>query len=145
MATVQKANMIGASTSCEIKSFKFFEDYTENQATNDKFLSYLRLIEFKGDLNTLAPYLNPVVANAKSCEPLHRKFRCPPISLENEKIALMKMKLIAEKCLSKYPNSYEEDMKILAEKKDITFNQRNCMIFRSGEKKVQILIPLHRF
>jgi hypothetical protein len=38
-----------------------------------------------------------------------------------------------------YPNSYEEDMKIL-ERTDLTFNQRNSVLFRSGEKKILLFL-----
>lgn len=48
-----------------------------------------------------------------------------------------------------YPTSYEEDMKIL-EDDSLSFNQRNSVLMRSGEKKIlhflmqvtQFLIPL---
>jgi hypothetical protein len=41
--------------------------------------------------------------------------------------------------LKKYPTTYEQDLDILKEddeKKTLTRNQRNCVMFRSGEKKI---------
>ena len=37
--------------------------------------------------------------------------------------------------LSKYPTTYEEDMQIL-QNPDLTFNNRNCVLMRSGEKAI---------
>jgi len=63
-----------------------------------------------------------------------RKLKLPTLSIENEKAMLKKFKEIAEACLKKYPQTYEEDLKLL--KTDLTYNQRNCIIYRSGEKKI---------
>ena len=37
--------------------------------------------------------------------------------------------------LARYPQSLEEDMEIL-KRTDLTFNERNCTLFRSGEKEI---------
>ena len=41
--------------------------------------------------------------------------------------------------LEKYPTTLEEDLKIL-EREDLTFNQRNCVLYRSGEKKILLFL-----
>jgi len=41
--------------------------------------------------------------------------------------------------LFQYPTSYEEDMKIL-EREDLTFNERNSVLMRSGEKKILLFL-----
>ena len=136
----QKGNMIGAYIGRAIKSFKFYENWTITPFSNEKFLAHLRLIEYKGDLNMLSPYLKPVVSSAKSCSFEKRKFRCPPITVDNEKAALMKLKLIAENTLQEYPDTYEKDMEILKAEsiggEKLTFNQKNSIMLRSGEKKI---------
>ena len=132
-----KANMIGTSADSEIKTFRYFENYsTENESKNDKLLSYLRLIECKETLNIFGPYLNPPVKDTKVCTFTKRKLKCPPLTIENEKAMLMKFKAIANESLKKFPDSYETDIKMLKESKSLSFNQRNILIYRSGEKKV---------
>ncbi len=47
----------------------------------------------------------------------------------------MSIKSMSEQALALYPQTLEEDMKIL-EREDLTFNERNCVLFRSGEKEI---------
>ena len=37
--------------------------------------------------------------------------------------------------MNEYPTSKEEDEEIL-KREDLTFNQRNCVLFRHGEKEI---------
>lgn len=37
--------------------------------------------------------------------------------------------------LEKYPNTLEQDYELLKDE-TLTFNQRNCVLFRSGEKEI---------
>ena len=46
---------------------------------------------------------------------------------------------MAEECLSRYPNTYEEDLVIL-ERDNLTFNERNCVLYRSGEKEIMLFM-----
>lgn len=41
--------------------------------------------------------------------------------------------------LARYPTSYEEDMELL-KRPNLTFNERNCVLFRSGEKEILIFL-----
>ena len=41
--------------------------------------------------------------------------------------------------MARYPNSYEEDL-IILERTDLSFNERNCTLFRSGEKEILIFL-----
>lgn len=132
----QKTNMLGFETIDYLKNFIFFEIYADHQHKNNKLMSYVRLIVYKGDLNVLTPYLTPAVVNAQTCPHLRRKFSCPPISVENEKATLAEVMKYAKTALAKYPDSYEGDVKILAENKKLTFNERNAIVLRCGEKKV---------
>jgi hypothetical protein len=80
-------------------------------------------------------YFNPAIENLKTPTSKRRKLVLPAVSIENEIAMLTKLKYIAEKCLNKYPDTYETDMELLKQK-DLSFNKRNAIIFRSGEKKV---------
>jgi len=135
LKVIQKCNMIGAYADVEIKSFKYFEYYDIEEAHNNKFFSYLRFIEYEGDLSLFNNYLTPPIVDPSTCDFVKRKLRCPILSLENERKVLVKMKQIAIECLKGYPDTYEKDMELL-NNKDLTFNQRNCIILRAGEKKI---------
>jgi len=135
-ANKTKSNMLGASPDYYIRSFKFFEKYGDHVETNEKLMSVLRLIEFKGDLNIFCPYFTPVIANAYACDYRKRKLICQPLSLDNEKSALTKLRFIANKNLKKYPESYEHDMELLKNSKDLSFNEHNILVIRSDEKRI---------
>jgi len=132
-----KENMIGTACGRDIRTFKYFENYAADMKTNDKLLGYLRFFEYEGNLNDIGQYFNPPIENVKTVKVMKRKLRLPPVSVDNEKKMLARLKLIAEASLKKYPQTYEEDVKILKEQeKTLSFNQRNSLIFRMGEKKV---------
>ncbi len=57
-------------------------------------------------------------------------------SLENEKKVLRRVIMLAMKQLKVYPTSIDEDEKILKDEKGLTFNTRNCVLMRLGEKRV---------
>ena len=59
--------------------------------------------------------------------------------MRNEKKALERLNRHAKEQYEKYPTSYEEDLKIL-EREDLSFNERNCVLFRSGEKKILLYL-----
>lgn len=137
--TELKRRLVGITRKGYIKQFKFFDYFNENEKTDNKFLGYLRFIEFSGDLNSLVKYITPSVDKVEICHATKRKLRMPAISLDNEEKMLEKLKMITEKCLKKYPQTYEEDLRMLEDPK-LSFNRRNTLIFRSGEKKVQFPI-----
>jgi len=132
-----KEKIIGVACGRNIDTFTYFENYAADMKTNDKLLGYLRFLEYDGNLNDIGKYFDPPFNNTKSAKAKKRKLNLPPISIDNEKKMLSRLKLIAETNLKKYPQTYEEDVKILKEQeKALSFNQRNCLIFRMGEKKV---------
>lgn len=45
------------------------------------------------------------------------------------------IKQLCQVALEKYPNSLEQDYELLKDE-SLTFNQRNCVLFRSGEKEI---------
>eukprot|EP01022_Parablepharisma_sp_SALTPOND_P026613 TRINITY_DN64487_c1_g1_i1.p1 TRINITY_DN64487_c1_g1~~TRINITY_DN64487_c1_g1_i1.p1 ORF type:complete len:635 (-),score=66.34 TRINITY_DN64487_c1_g1_i1:833-2737(-) len=131
-----KEKMLGATRDTYLKLCKFFESFATNAKYNNKLLGYLRFIEYEGDLNKIGKYFIPPIEDIKMCKFMERKLRMPAVSIENEKKMLSKLKIIAEKCLKKFPQSYDDDVKLLANSKDLSFNKRNCIIFRAGEKKI---------
>ena len=62
-----------------------------------------------------------------------------PFSLQAEVKVWHKIKKLAEDQLDKYPTSYQEDLELLdkdEKESGLTYNKRNCVLFRSGEKKI---------
>lgn len=60
-----------------------------------------------------------------------------PFGIENETRVWKKVGMLVDEALSKYPTSYEEDLDILKEeKRSLSQNERNCVTFRSEEKKI---------
>jgi hypothetical protein len=71
-----------------------------------------------------------------------RKLPIPIISLENERQTLQLLIDICTEQIKHYPTTVEEDEKML-EENDLTYNQRNCVIFRASEKNtLKILIEV---
>lgn len=64
----------------------------------------------------------------------------PPLSIRNEKKVLQKINNLAKQAYEKYETSYEEDLKILEERTELTFSERNCVLYRSGEKKILLFL-----
>ena len=46
---------------------------------------------------------------------------------------------MSEEALAAYPQTLEEDMEILR-RDNLTFNERNCVLFRSGEKEILVFL-----
>lgn len=63
----------------------------------------------------------------------------PTISRHNERRVWSVIKGMAAEGLSLYPHSLDEDREIL-KRPDLTFNERNCTLFRSGEKEILIFL-----
>lgn len=125
----------------ESKKIRVSEDLTEKNMHH--FFSLLRFSEFTGDPMKLYNYQFQQSAAKKSDEDddenSYQGTNIPPISIDNEKRVLKRISDLSIDQLKKYPTTYEEDLKILETKsKEMTFNQRNCVLMRSGEKKVKI-------
>ena len=120
------------------KSIRVSEDLNEKNMTD--FFGSLRFAEFQGDPMTLYKYqIQQNTAKKYEDDDDDSGFKgtnIPPISIANEKRVLNKITLQALTQLKKYPTSYEEDIAILEARKDLTFNQRNAVLMRSGEKHV---------
>ena len=107
--------------------------------------SFLRFVEWDGDIMMLV--------DAKMREEQTRKKKpeydieekgykaenISVLSIKNEVKVLERLKEKSLASLAEYPNTLEEDNKLLAkddEKQFLTFNQRNCVLFRQGEKVI---------
>jgi histone-lysine N-methyltransferase SETD3 len=120
------------------KTIRVSEDLTEKNMVH--FFSFLRFINFKGDPMTLYKFQIMEGSSKKADEDNEENyFQCtniPPISIENETQCLNQIKDQCKVQLNEYPTTYEEDLKLLETNKDLTYNQRNCVIMRSSEKHV---------
>lgn len=59
-----------------------------------------------------------------------------PMDIRNEAMAWSKIKSIVVEALGKYPTTLDEDYEILKNDKSLTYNTRNCVLLRVGEKKI---------
>eukprot|EP00826_Nyctotherus_ovalis_P039605 TRINITY_DN381_c0_g1_i1.p1 TRINITY_DN381_c0_g1~~TRINITY_DN381_c0_g1_i1.p1 ORF type:complete len:477 (+),score=178.23 TRINITY_DN381_c0_g1_i1:513-1943(+) len=106
----------------------------------EDFFSYLRFTEFQGNPMTLYKFEFQKSTKKKSeendfYETYHGTY-FPPLSIENETGVLKKAVKLAKTMLGQYKTTYEEDLKILETNKDLSFNHRNCVLMRAGEKKI---------
>ncbi len=61
----------------------------------------------------------------------------PAVSLRNERAVLAALKVLALDALVRYPSSLADDVALLASPPpDFSFNRRNCVLMRQGEKNV---------
>eukprot|EP00826_Nyctotherus_ovalis_P028224 TRINITY_DN2228_c0_g1_i8.p1 TRINITY_DN2228_c0_g1~~TRINITY_DN2228_c0_g1_i8.p1 ORF type:complete len:164 (+),score=43.51 TRINITY_DN2228_c0_g1_i8:455-946(+) len=114
------------------REFTFAGNYNEDKEENDRLLEYMRIMLYNESLNILQEYYRKV----KTLPNPNKKWRLPPITISNELLLLKELRILAEDSLKKYPQTYEEDVELLKEREKLTFNQRNCIIYRMGEKKV---------
>lgn len=133
-----KLKLVGYTS---VKTIRVSEDLTEKNMVH--FFSYLRFVEFAGNPMTLYNYQfqqPPKKTEDDDDENVFQGTNIPPMSIENEKKVLAKIQKYAIEQLKRYPTTYEEDLKILETNKEMTWNQRNCVLMRSGEKKVLSLL-----
>ena len=121
------------------KTIRVSEDLAEKNMMD--FFSYLRFAEFRGDPMVLYKCQFQQSSRKKSDEDedyyeTYKGTNVPPLSIENETDVLQRIQKLAESQLKKYPTTLEEDQKILETNKSLDFNQRNCVLMRSGEKSV---------
>jgi histone-lysine N-methyltransferase SETD3 len=129
----------------DFKKFRVTDNFNEN--IMHEFLSWLRFVEYDENITLLIDYQSrasnqPAYNDSDSddaADDPNKGFKAkdlPPLSVRCETKVLLRMKLEATKLLSRYPQTYEEDLEILANNKDLTFNTRNATLMRSGEKEI---------
>ena len=117
-----------------------------------EFLSWLRFVEYDENITLIYQYKGAAINAAKRSrkhsesdsdeEDENADFKAkdlPPLSIKNEKKVLNKIHLLAKTKYDNYPTSVEEDVEIL-KKEDLTFNQRNCVQMRHGEKTILVFL-----
>eukprot|EP00343_Euplotes_focardii_P003024 CAMPEP_0205805596 /NCGR_PEP_ID=MMETSP0205-20121125/8872_1 /ASSEMBLY_ACC=CAM_ASM_000278 /TAXON_ID=36767 /ORGANISM="Euplotes focardii, Strain TN1" /LENGTH=163 /DNA_ID=CAMNT_0053077077 /DNA_START=1 /DNA_END=492 /DNA_ORIENTATION=+ len=129
----------------DFKKFRVTDNFFETN--NLEFISWLRFVEFDENITLLIDYQ----ARAAGQTPMHdsdsddgyndpnKGFKAkdlPPLSVRNEQKVLLRMKIEATKVLMGYSNTLEEDLEMLETNKDMTFNTRNAILMRSGEKHI---------
>lgn len=129
----------------DFKKFRVTDNFSEN--VMHEFMSWLRFVEFDENITLLIDYQARASTQTQmqdsdsddAHDDPNRGFKAkdlPPLSVRNERKVLLRMKLEATKLLMGYANTYEEDLEILENNKDLTFNTRNAVLMRSGEKKI---------
>ena len=135
----------------DFKKFRVVENMEDKVML--EFLSWLRFVEFDENVTLIYHYKGAAISAAQKYrrheesdsdedDDPGKGFKAkdlPPISIRNEKRVLEKIIQLCKTSYEKYPTSYEEDLKIL-ERTDLTFNNSNCVLFRSGEKKILLYL-----
>lgn len=120
------------------KTIRIVENFKHKNLMD--FFSFLRFVNFRGDLMVLYKFVFQQGSSKRLNEhdfyETYHGTNFPPLSVRNETKALKGAITLARNSLDKYATSYEEDCRMLEENKELTFNQRNCVIMRAGEKKI---------
>ena len=113
------------------RTFKLYSNVYESELY--ELLSFLRFLIFEGDFNVLMNAMNNKdEENMNDTSPVSFYY-IEPISKELEIKVLKHLNSILREALRRYPTSLEEDKKLL-KNKNISFNQRNCLLLIISEK-----------
>ena len=115
------------------KTLRVQENFQEQPVID--FFSILRFKMYSDDFNEL---FNIIFTNKRNNEDDDSKPTFPTIPpIKNEIKVLEQIEKLSLDCLSQYSQTLEEDYKILKENtNNLSNNQRNCVLMRSGEKEV---------
>ena len=119
------------------KKFRISENILDCQVID--FFSYLRYMLYDESLDVLFKMMNENYKMLR--DDLSSGFYLiSPLTVKNELRVLKKIHEICIKELSKYPSSLEEDQELIRKEQNneitLTYNIRNCVIMRLGEKKI---------
>lgn len=135
----EKNDLLGSALAK--RTYRVMADLQEENTI--KCFSYLRFLEFDGDMILMfeAKQKAREDRNSDSEEPNSswRAENIGVISLHNERKMLQHLRKLSIEALKKYPSSLQEDVRLLAEddeKQTLSFNERNCVLFRQGEKEI---------
>ena len=124
----------------DCRTFRVQVDFQE--AVMIKFLAFMRFVEFDGNLNIFHLMADQWVKKPLDAEDddmtgdlVFTADKISGQSVANEKKVWGSIKELCEQALQKYPTTWEQDNEILKDE-SLTFNQRNCVLFRSGEKEI---------
>ena len=135
----------------DFKKFRVVENFEERVMC--EFMSWLRFVEFDENITHIYHYKGAAISAAQKYKrseesdsedegSLGKDFKAkdlPPISIRSEKKALERLYRHAKEQYDAYPTSFEEDEKVLT-REDLTFNERNCVLYRHGEKKILLYL-----
>lgn len=109
-----------------------------------KFLSFLRFVEFDDNMNIFhlmqEQWKKKENGNESDSEDSEGQMvfkgeNIKPQSISLEKRVFAQIKSLCQIALEKYPNSLQKDYELLLDE-TLSFNERNCVLFRSGEKEI---------
>ncbi len=112
-----------------------------------KFISFLRFVEFDENIALLYQIKGQWMSRRRphpedSDDEPSNVFMAddiPTISKQNERKVWQRIKQMCSTSLSLYPQTLEEDYELL-KNPDLSFNERNCILFRSGEKEILVFL-----
>jgi histone-lysine N-methyltransferase SETD3 len=129
----------------EFKKFRVSSNFNDN--IMHEFLSWLRFVEYDDNITLLIDY-QARAANQQTVDDRdsdegnddpNKGFVAkdlPPLSIRCEKKVLFRMKIEAIKLLENYDHTLEYDLDLIENDKTLTFNTRNALLMRSGEKRI---------
>ena len=113
------------------RTFKLYSNVYESELY--ELLSFLRFLIFEGDFNVLMTAMNNKDDENMNDTSAVSFYYIEPISKELEIKVLKHLNSILREALRRYPTSLDEDKKML-KNKNISFNQRNCLLLIISEK-----------
>ncbi len=135
------------------QKFRVVENLDEK--VMNEFLSWIRYVEFDGDLAQLYLAKNEAVNEAQrrrqsnqqgddsedsddvDLQDVFKGTSLKPISLASELKVWVRVEEMAKESLEQYPTSLAEDRALLAKDDEkLSYNERNCVLFRVGEKEI---------
>jgi len=120
------------------KNFKLKLTTSAENESFGKTISFMRYLAYNGPAEILKQIKekcdkNQEINNDTVC---FKAKKIPPLSIDNEILALQILKNECYTRLNKYPQPIEYDEEALKKSKILTFNQKNCLLLRLSEKKI---------
>ncbi|WP_224366323.1 SET domain-containing histone-lysine N-methyltransferase [Hyalangium versicolor] len=120
--TAKKQRLLGLSTPDEQRSFKLSRTY--DAEVMEPLFAFLRVAQAEAEELAVLETAPDALAHARA-----------PLSQRNEERLRTAFATGCERRLAGYPTSLEEDERLLREE-TLSPNARNCILLRSGEKKL---------
>eukprot|EP01017_Pseudomicrothorax_dubius_P027102 TRINITY_DN3084_c0_g1_i10.p2 TRINITY_DN3084_c0_g1~~TRINITY_DN3084_c0_g1_i10.p2 ORF type:complete len:598 (-),score=164.66 TRINITY_DN3084_c0_g1_i10:1899-3692(-) len=117
-----------------VKTFRIQTSFEETVV--QEFFGLIRFVELTDKTKLMQLYqLYETHGRGENDREGFKAAKTPPLSVENEKKMLATVRRICDGQLARYPTTLEEDLRLLKQD-DLTENQRNCILLRSGEKEI---------
>ena len=115
-----------------------------------KFMSFLRFKCFEGNIALFFKMQNQwkkrdahgdYDSDEEQSDAVFTADQIPPTDSKLERKVWEEVKVLCVTALAKFPTSAEKDLEILEEKeRQLSFNERNCVLFRYGEKEILLFL-----